>query len=157
MSDSKKRTGKRTTKPARGAKRLAIYLRDDLKCIYCARPAHQVVCLTLDHVTPWVNGGSNHESNLVTCCDRCNSSLQDSSLSEGVRRLNENFGLDIKVSTVRSRIKRQTARDLAPYRRTAKAIMAGLLDDPRPAHIGAAKGSPEWRAARARIKGASSK
>lgn len=52
-------------------KRLAIYLRDDLACTYCGKSAD--VKLTLDHLLPYSLGGSNKETNLVTCCLTCNS------------------------------------------------------------------------------------
>jgi len=58
----------------RKEKRLAIYLRDGLACAYCGSSVEDGYQLTLDHLTPYSEGGSNHESNLVTCCSKCNSS-----------------------------------------------------------------------------------
>lgn len=58
----------------RKEKRLAIYLRDGMACCYCDRGIEDEVRLTLDHVTPYIKGGSNDESNLVTSCHQCNSS-----------------------------------------------------------------------------------
>lgn len=58
----------------RPAKRLAIYLRDGLACSWCGASIEDGTQLTLDHLTPHSKGGSNHESNLVTACHRCNSS-----------------------------------------------------------------------------------
>lgn len=58
----------------RKEKRLAIYLRDGLACCYCGEGIEDGARLTLDHLNPHSNGGSNSESNLVTCCHRCNSS-----------------------------------------------------------------------------------
>lgn len=57
----------------RPAKRLAIYLRDGLACCYCGATVEDGVKLTLDHLRPYSSGGSNKETNLVTCCHRCNS------------------------------------------------------------------------------------
>lgn len=63
----------------RPAKRLAIYLRDSVACVYCgsdlrnAAPAD----VTLDHLLPRSSGGSNDATNLVTACRSCNSSRQD--------------------------------------------------------------------------------
>jgi len=54
-------------------KRLAIYLRDGLCCTYCGATVEDGAVLTLDHVKPQSKGGSNHETNLVTACKRCNS------------------------------------------------------------------------------------
>lgn len=55
-------------------KRLAIYLRDGLACVYCNGSISDGVKLTLDHLKPYIKGGNNDASNLVTCCHRCNSS-----------------------------------------------------------------------------------
>lgn len=60
----------------RQEKRLAIYLRDGLSCVWCgiAIEDQDSTILTLDHLTPHSRGGSNNERNLVTACKRCNSS-----------------------------------------------------------------------------------
>lgn len=54
----------------RPEKRLAIYRRDGLACVYCRRSG---LALTLDHLTPRSQGGTNDATNLVTACVRCNS------------------------------------------------------------------------------------
>jgi hypothetical protein len=54
-------------------KRLAIYLRDGLACVYCGSTVEDGVRLTLDHLRAHKHGGSNKETNLVTCCLTCNS------------------------------------------------------------------------------------
>lgn len=59
----------------RPVKRLAIYIRDGFQCAYCgcalrnADPRN----VTLDHLQPRCEGGTNHESNLITACRSCNS------------------------------------------------------------------------------------
>ncbi len=58
----------------RPVKRLAIYLRDGMACAYCNNGIEEGAKLTLDHVVPYSKGGSNKETNLVTCCHQCNSS-----------------------------------------------------------------------------------
>lgn len=58
----------------RPAKRLAIYMRDGMACVWCGASVEQDVKLTLDHLTPYSHGGSNDVKNLVTCCHKCNSS-----------------------------------------------------------------------------------
>ena len=58
----------------RGAKRLAIYLRDGFRCGYCGCDLHRAKegqC-SLDHLTPRSAGGSNDASNLITACLSCN-------------------------------------------------------------------------------------
>ena len=52
----------------RREKRLAIYLRDGLACIYCGSSDR----LTLDHLTPLSRRGTNHPDNLVSACGPCN-------------------------------------------------------------------------------------
>ena len=55
-------------------KRLAIYLRDGMACAWCGKGVEDGSIFSLDHLKPSVKGGSNHESNLVTCCKFCNDS-----------------------------------------------------------------------------------
>jgi 5-methylcytosine-specific restriction endonuclease McrA len=67
----------------RTERRHAIYRRDDYRCAYCGhRFKSQLSRLTLDHVQPRAKGGSNRNSNLVTCCDDCN-------LAKGKKTLNQ--------------------------------------------------------------------
>lgn len=60
----------------RKEKRLALYIRDSVRCLYCgadlrhAAPAD----ITLDHLLPRSAGGSNVATNLATACRSCNSS-----------------------------------------------------------------------------------
>jgi 5-methylcytosine-specific restriction endonuclease McrA len=56
----------------RPEKRLAIYLRDGLACVYCEATTENDR-LTLDHLVPYCKSGSNDSLNLVTCCLSCNS------------------------------------------------------------------------------------
>lgn len=46
-----------------------VYRRDKYKCRYCGIDN---VPLTVDHIITWETGGASHESNLVTCCKKCN-------------------------------------------------------------------------------------
>lgn len=74
-----KTTEKRATRTQgmnwiRKEKRLAIYLRDGLACVYCGSSVENGAQLSLDHLTPYSLGGSNDAANLVTCCSKCNSS-----------------------------------------------------------------------------------
>ena len=60
------------------AERLAIYLRDGFKCVYCLRDMHDAnpFDVTLDHLLPRSLGGRHEPTNLVTACRSCNSSRQ---------------------------------------------------------------------------------
>lgn len=54
-------------------KRLGIYLRDGLACVYCDKGVAEGKLLTLDHLVPRSTGGTNAPTNLVTACVQCNS------------------------------------------------------------------------------------
>ena len=58
----------------RNERRLALYLRDGLACCYCGDGIEDGIRLTLDHLTPYSQGGNNEAGNLVTACLKCNSS-----------------------------------------------------------------------------------
>jgi len=102
----------------RPEKRLAIYLRDHFVCIYCLRDLHGAdpADITLDHLVSQSDGGSNDEGNLVTSCRHCNCSRQDQPLSRFAGK------------ETRAHIRRNTKRSLAPYRKLAKAILAGDIE-----------------------------
>lgn len=57
--------------------RLAIYLRDGLRCNYCLKSLIMQLAINdvracLDHILPVSMGGSNKPSNLVAACEACN-------------------------------------------------------------------------------------
>lgn len=58
----------------RPEKRIALYVRDGLACAYCGSGIEDGTKLTLDHLVAHSHGGSNHATNLVTACHKCNSS-----------------------------------------------------------------------------------
>jgi 5-methylcytosine-specific restriction endonuclease McrA len=95
-------------------KRLAINLRDRFTCLVCAKDLHDTDPrdVTLDHVTPKADGGSNHESNLFTACRSCNCSRQDKPLTR--------FASPEAVKHIRRNVK----RSLKPYLSLAKAYFA---------------------------------
>ena len=57
----------------RDEKRLAIMLRDGMCCSYCGVGVENEVVMTLDHLTPHSQGGTNDATNLTMACRRCNS------------------------------------------------------------------------------------
>ncbi len=93
--------------------RLAIYLRDEFRCVYCGRSLHGARKdeVTLDHVHPYSEGGENEASNLVTACRHCN-------CSRGARRLSE-----YADNHTRAAVRRQTRRSIARYRDLARSIL----------------------------------
>ena len=95
--------------------RLAIYLRDGFRCVYCGRDLHGAdpQDLTLDHVHPWSLGGENEPTNLITACRSCN-------CSRGARTL-----ASYADEHTRAAVRRQTARQIGRYRTLARSILAG--------------------------------
>ena len=123
------RSGKRAEDSRRAYKgvcvrkdlRLAVYLRDSFRCVYCCADLHGAhpTDITLDHVVAESDGGSNEPSNLVTACRHCNSSRQDKPLAR------------FCGPETRADIRRLTRRSISRHRRLAKAIIAGTTEDPR--------------------------
>ena len=90
-------------------KRRAIYLRDDLRCVYCEASIEDGVQFTLDHLVPCELGGNNNASNLVTCCKSCNSSKGSKSQKQFFTYLRDK-GVD--AEKIGKRIRRNVRRKL---------------------------------------------
>lgn len=125
-NDARSRGDWQGSKWIRTDKRLAIYLRDKFCCIYCLRDLHGAAPsdITLDHVKCHSDGGGNGEDNLVTACRSCNCSRKDQPLDR------------FAGPETRAHIRRNLKRSLAPYRKLAKAILAGDLEYDREMEIG---------------------
>lgn len=108
----------------RPEKRLAIYIRDGLACVYCNASVEDGTKLTLDHVKPHSKGGSNHESNLVTCCQKCNSSRGNRNLATFCRSVADYLQEDSEEiyryvnNQKRRKIDRAQAKSIISSRRT---------------------------------------
>jgi hypothetical protein len=103
----------------RTEKRLAIYLRDRFRCAYCGRDLHDArpADISLDHLECRVDGGQNHETNLVTACRSCNCSRADKAWTafasaRAARRIERQRWLDLAPCMV-------LARDLVAQKRAA--------------------------------------
>jgi 5-methylcytosine-specific restriction endonuclease McrA len=70
----------------RKEKRLAIYMRDGMRCVYCGK-SYEKTLLTLDHIKPVDSGGSNNKYNLITCCVSCNSKKQNIQMLDFLERI----------------------------------------------------------------------
>jgi 5-methylcytosine-specific restriction endonuclease McrA len=66
----------------RPSKRIAIYARDGFCCLYCGDTVEKGARLTVDHIVPSVDGGTNDADNLATCCLSCNAAKQALSARE---------------------------------------------------------------------------
>jgi 5-methylcytosine-specific restriction endonuclease McrA len=102
----------------RPEKRLAIYLRDDFRCIYCLRDLRNVDAadITLDHIKCKSDGGGNSEKNLVTACRSCNCSRRDLPISRFAGK-----------ETIQQ-IRRNTKRSLKKYKILASQILDGTFN-----------------------------
>src|SRR5215813_7863200 len=105
-------------------KRLAIYLRDGLACAYCGAPVEVGAQFTLDHVRAHTGGGHNHESNLVTCCFRCNASKNSRTLAQFARAVAAYINHNVTAAQIVAHVRACTARPLAAYRVEAKQLVA---------------------------------
>ena len=111
-------------------RRLAIYVRDGLACVYCGASVEDGAQLSLDHLKCDVKGGGNESTNLVTCCSRCNSSRGARSVAAFCRAVAAylNHGADPKriEAHVRACAKRtvptQEAKDLLARRGSIAAV-----------------------------------
>lgn len=117
-------TGKKNAAASGGkwiqpVKRLAIYLRDGMACVYCGAKVEDGAVLSLDHLLPQSYGGSNGEGNLVTCCKSCNCRRGNMDLASW---LDLSCGDDAR--RVSALIVEHVAKDLKPFKVEAKAIMA---------------------------------
>ncbi len=103
--------------------RLAIYLRDGMACVWCGDGVEDGATLTLDHCTPYVRGGSNAASNLVTACRRCNSARGARSLRVFAAAVVSYLdGDDVMIDEILANIRRSRRR--VPDRAAAKTLIA---------------------------------
>jgi len=93
----------------RKCKRLAIYMRDHGRCVYCESQAQ----LSLDHLLPVSKGGKNHARNLVTACRECNT-------ERGNKRWREYAS---KHEGAEGRIQRQRRRSIRHHRASARVAL----------------------------------
>ena len=62
------------TQESQSSRRFRVLQRDNFRCQYCGRTAKDDVRLEIDHIVPLCKGGTNEDSNLITCCMPCNRS-----------------------------------------------------------------------------------
>lgn len=71
----------------RREKRLAIYIRDAFRCLWCGKSVEDNGQACIDHLVPQSKGGDNDPSNLLTSCKRCNDQRGDMSAEEFIATL----------------------------------------------------------------------
>ena len=108
----------------RQEKRLAIYLRDGLACAYCGHSVEDGAQLTLDHIQPHSKGGTNHESNLVTCCHRCNSARGNRPMKAFASSVAQYLGHKLQAKDIINHIMVCRRRDLKAHLVSAKELIS---------------------------------
>lgn len=102
-------------------KRLAIYLRDGLSCVYCGSSVEDGVILSLDHLKCHVNGGTNKETNLVTSCKKCNSARGSRSVRSFCQGVAGYIEADAK--NIEKHVRNCAKRDLKKHLGRAKELV----------------------------------
>lgn len=97
----------------RQEKRLAIYLRDGLACVWCGATVEGGAVLSLDHLKPHSKGGSNGEQNLVTACKRCNDSRGARSIVKFAAVVAEYLNHGVKAEAILANIRKTIRRPLS--------------------------------------------
>ena len=104
--------------------RLAIYLRDGMACAYCGHSVEDGASLSLDHLLPHSQGGSNEATNLVTACERCNKSRGTRSVATFAVAVAAYLGADSEHGKIAQHVYVLAAQPLALYRAEANALIA---------------------------------
>lgn len=106
----------------RQERRLAIYLRDGLSCAYCGDSLEEGAQLSLEHLIPRSQGGSNQVTNLVTACHRCNSARGDRPFAKFSNAAAGYLDHGITAAQIQAHVQDCTGRDLPLDE--AKALIA---------------------------------
>jgi hypothetical protein len=105
-------------------KRLAIYLRDGLACVWCGQAVEDGIKLTLDHIIPDVDGGENGADNLVCACHGCNSRRADRPVAEFAAAVAGYVNHGVTAEDILADIANRTAQPLKKFRAEAKDMIA---------------------------------
>lgn len=123
---------KRTARPE---KRRALYARDDWRCAYCGWWGGEAPeRLTLDHLHPRADGGSNRSHNLVTACAGCNEQRGRRPLAAWLALLPSDTvarALEVLATALRGALSREAhllRQDVAAERRARAERRMGSLD-----------------------------
>ena len=107
----------------RQEKRLAIYLRDGMACMYCGDSIENGAILSLDHIKPHSKGGDNSEKNLICACKKCNSSRGNRTLKSFCESVAEYLNHGVDSNEMVKAIRRNTRRKLSPCLVEAKQLI----------------------------------
>jgi len=112
-------------------RRIGIYLRDSMACVWCESGVEDGIQLSLDHLKCNVKGGGNENANLITCCTHCNSTRAHRSVTAFARvlaaYLNHGVTPEQIVRRVRAAARREVpiaqARELLAARGGIKEVV----------------------------------
>jgi 5-methylcytosine-specific restriction endonuclease McrA len=121
----------------RDERRLAIYMRDGLACVYCGSSVETGCTLTLDHLRPVKSGGTNKETNLVTACLSCNCSRGTRPVAEFADAVSIYLGHDVDSQAIlnhvydcaRRRIDVDAAKAMIAARGSAAQVVAAITQE----------------------------
>ena len=88
--------------------RINIFGRDGYKCQYCSKKG-KLAELTYDHIVPKSRGGKTTWTNIVTCCEPCNSKKRDRTPNEAGMHLRSKPGQPNWVPSMTIRISKSSA------------------------------------------------
>jgi hypothetical protein len=108
----------------RDSKRIAIYLRDGLACVYCGTTLEEGK-MSVDHIRVRSRGGSNSPTNLVTACLKCNKRRGERHLDVWLDIVVKDINPDTTVAELRKHIRNCTRRVL-PIEQ-AKIVLANRI------------------------------
>ena len=106
----------------RPEKRLALYLRDGLACVYCGASLEDGALLTLDYLRPVSKGGSNAASNLVTVCHTCNSNRKNRTVRGFCRAVASYLDRGVAAREIEQHVRRCAARTF--HTQAARTLIA---------------------------------
>ena len=118
----------KSSESIRGTKRLALYLRDHGKCVYCGcqvvrgAGASNPRGMAVDHWRPQRGGVDNRLSNLLTSCHQCNGSKGGKTARGWWAAVREAHGAEHQQRVMR-RVHRALAKDTRRQWRTARALI----------------------------------
>jgi len=101
----------RWIKPQR---RLAVYLRDGLACVWCGDTIEDGAHLSIDHVTPRSHGGGDRYKNLITACYDCNTRRNDKRIETFAAVVAGWLGGEATIEQILSRVEEHRLRP-APH------------------------------------------
>lgn len=117
MRNNRKRTHHVFSK----TKKVAVYSRDNFRCMYCERQFEYsdvgTKFLTIDHVIPVIKDGTHDWNNIVTCCLDCNIRKSDDDLMFFLTR--HDYDEDI----ILYRMKQAFGRSYKEARRNAQGLI----------------------------------